>query len=158
MQITSVVPQSVHTFSSRGNQCYVITSSVTDIFPQYGIMVLYPNITNCGGHQLVLRGPMLAQQGFQKIKGQGITILGDLVLKDKIFVYDLANKRIGWSNYDCSMSVNVSASSNTGRSEYVNTGQLSDGTSLHRNPYQLITLGLLAFLMHISTIHSFLFL
>lgn len=25
----------------------------------------------------------------------------DLVLKDKIFVYDLANQRIGWMNYDC---------------------------------------------------------
>lgn len=25
----------------------------------------------------------------------------DLVLKDKIFVYDLANQRIGWANYDC---------------------------------------------------------
>ncbi|KAJ7947912.1 aspartic proteinase-like protein 2 [Quillaja saponaria] len=161
--ITSVVPQSVRSFSSRGNQCYVITSSVTDIFPQV-------SLNFAGAASMILRPQdYLVQQntmgsaaawciGFQKIQGQGITILGDLVLKDKIFVYDLANQRIGWSNYDCSMSVNVSASSNTGRSEYVNTGQLSDGTSLHRNPYQLITLGLLAFLMHISTIHSFLFL
>jgi len=27
--------------------------------------------------------------------------VADLVLKDKIFVYDLANQRIGWVNYDC---------------------------------------------------------
>ena len=27
--------------------------------------------------------------------------VADLVLKDKIFVYDLANQRIGWANYDC---------------------------------------------------------
>ncbi|CDP17265.1 unnamed protein product [Coffea canephora] len=39
--------------------------------------------------------------GFQKIQGQGLTILGDLVLKDKIVVYDLAGQRIGWANYDC---------------------------------------------------------
>jgi len=25
----------------------------------------------------------------------------DLVLKDKIFVYDVAGQRIGWTNYDC---------------------------------------------------------
>lgn len=25
----------------------------------------------------------------------------DLVLKDKVFVYDLARQRIGWANYDC---------------------------------------------------------
>ncbi|THG05300.1 hypothetical protein TEA_022617 [Camellia sinensis var. sinensis] len=51
--------------------------------------------------------------GFQKIKGQGITILGDLVLKDKIVVYDLAGQWIGWANYDCSLTVNVSATTST---------------------------------------------
>lgn len=93
----------------------------------------------------------------------------DLVLKDKIFVYDLARQRIGWANYDCkccrcqshyeklihfflpiknsqhlffyfttfysifcnsctgSLPVNVSASS--GKSEFVNTGQLSGSSS-----------------------------
>ncbi|KAF3536527.1 hypothetical protein F2Q69_00019197 [Brassica cretica] len=67
--------------------------------------------------------------GFQRIQNQGITILGDLVLKDKIFVYDLVGQRIGWANYDCSMSVNVSATSSSGRSEYVNAGQFSDNAA-----------------------------
>lgn len=82
----------------------------------------------------------------------------DLVLKDKIFVYDLVGQRIGWANYDCknliplnsdvdsktissfrtlqisqllsgSMSVNVSATSSSGRSEYVNAGQFSDNAA-----------------------------
>ncbi|GFP94111.1 hypothetical protein PHJA_001555500 [Phtheirospermum japonicum] len=39
--------------------------------------------------------------GFQKLRGQGITILGDIVLKDKVVVYDLAGQWIGWANYDC---------------------------------------------------------
>ncbi|XP_073225969.1 aspartic proteinase 39-like [Cicer arietinum] len=45
--------------------------------------------------------------GFQKVES-GHQILGDLVLKDKIVVYDLANQQIGWTNYNCSMHVNVS--------------------------------------------------
>ncbi|EFH54574.1 predicted protein, partial [Arabidopsis lyrata subsp. lyrata] len=46
----------------------------------------------------------------------------ELVLKDKVFVYDLVGQRIGWTNAnsDCSMSVNVSATSSSRRSEYVN--------------------------------------
>lgn len=77
--------------------------------------------------------------GFQKLRGQGITILGgmsvsffyninvemifsilltsvriilvtnvaDLVLKDRIVVYDLGGQRIGWANYDCKLSSSV---------------------------------------------------
>lgn len=31
----------------------------------------------------------------------------DLVLKDKIFVYDLAHQRIGWSYYDCKFKFTI---------------------------------------------------
>ncbi|KAH0781008.1 hypothetical protein KY290_000606 [Solanum tuberosum] len=41
------------------------------------------------------------------------TILGDVTLKDRIIVYDLARQRIGWANYDCSLPVNVSITSGT---------------------------------------------
>lgn len=33
--------------------------------------------------------------------------LADLVLKDKIFVYDLANQRIGWTDYDCKLDLMI---------------------------------------------------
>ncbi|KAA3458599.1 aspartic proteinase-like protein 2 isoform X1 [Gossypium australe] len=176
--ITKTVSQTVRPVLSKGNQCYLITSSVTDIFPQV-------SLNFAGGASLILNPPdYLVQQnsiggaavwciGFQKIQGQGITILGgifieqnesvqfslsseydylvqdtfvlpiieldrfcldlcsaDLVLKDKIIVYDLANQRVGWTDYDCSMSVNVSANLNSGRTEFVNAGQMSnDGSS-----------------------------
>ena len=29
----------------------------------------------------------------------------DIVLKDKIFVYDLEGQRLGWTNYDCKSEV-----------------------------------------------------
>ncbi|CAI8604217.1 unnamed protein product [Vicia faba] len=88
--ITAAIPQSVRTVLSRGNQCYLVTTSL-DMFPQVSL--------NFAGASLVL-GPQdyLIKQNyigdgsvwcidFQKIPGQDVTILGDLVLKDKIFAH-----------------------------------------------------------------------
>ncbi|CAJ1955832.1 unnamed protein product [Sphenostylis stenocarpa] len=155
--ITATIPQSVRTVVSKGNQCYLITTSVTDVFPQV-------SLNFAGGASMLLRPQdYLIQQnsiggaavwciGFQKIQGQGVTILGDLVLKDKIVVYDLAGQRIGWVNYDCSLSVNVSASTGTGRSEFVNAGELGGSISL-RDGLQLTKTGFLAFFVHLTLIY-----
>ncbi|KAG6433079.1 hypothetical protein SASPL_104686 [Salvia splendens] len=101
-------------------QKYITTSSVSEIFPQV-------TLNFAGGASMILRPQdYLLQQnsivrwcciGIQKIQGQGITILGDLVLKDKIVVYDIAGQRIGWANDDCSSSVNVSTTTSTGKTE-----------------------------------------
>ena len=32
-----------------------------------------------------------------------VFVFADIVMKDKIFVYDLARQRIGWANYDCKL-------------------------------------------------------
>ncbi|KAJ0083417.1 hypothetical protein Patl1_30532 [Pistacia atlantica] len=170
--ITSSVLQPVRSILSKGNQCFIVTTSIAGIFPQV-------SFNFAGGASLVLNPQdYLIQQnsvggaavwciGFQKIQGQ--TILGgidstkiilaitgqlsislvDLVLKDKIVVYDLAGQRIGWANYDCSMSVNVSTATNTGRSEYVNAGQLSGDTAPRPQPHKLIQMNMIAFLLHI---------
>lgn len=37
-----------------------------------------------------------------------VPLVSDLVLKDKIFVYDLANMRMGWADYDCKMFLSSS--------------------------------------------------
>ncbi|KAL2328526.1 hypothetical protein Fmac_021953 [Flemingia macrophylla] len=146
--ITASIPQSVRSVLSRGNQCYLVTtSSNVDIFPQV-------SLNFAGGASLVLRPQdyLLPQNyigegsvwciGFQKIPGQSVTILGDLVLKDKIFVYDLAGQRIGWANYDCSLPVNVSASAGRGRSEFVDAGELNGSTSL-RDGLQMLLINTL---------------
>jgi hypothetical protein len=86
--------------------------------------------------------------GWQRNQGQEITILGDLVLKDKIFVYDLENMRMGWADYDCSMSVNVTTS--PGKNQYVNTGQLDVNGSLRRSSYWgLIPAAVTVILVHV---------
>ncbi|KAK7262223.1 hypothetical protein RJT34_29786 [Clitoria ternatea] len=165
--ITAAIPQTVRTVISKGNQCYLITtSSNADIFPQV-------SLNFAGGASLVLRPQdYLIQQnyigegsvwcmGFLKIPGQSVTILGDLVLKDKIFVYDLAGQRIGWANYDCSLPVNVSASAGRGRSEFVDAGELSGSISLLDGPHNhmmLMKTLVLSLFMHITLISCFVFL
>lgn len=131
--VTGAVSQSTKSLIFKGDQCYKVLVSVNDLFPPV-------SFNFAGGASMVLRpedylihmgfvdGAALWCIGFQKVQqGQGITILGDLVLKDKIVVYDLARQRIGWANYDCSMSVNVSVT--FGRDEFINAGQLSVSSS-----------------------------
>lgn len=111
-----------------------------------------------------------------------VSSLADLVLKDKIFVYDLAHQRIGWANYDCkfnyesvffkfpsaplsyfenfsfsgSLSVNVSVTSS--KDEYINAGQLSESSSSGDMLFKLLTTGIVVFLMHILVFVEFHFL
>ncbi|KAG8374186.1 hypothetical protein BUALT_Bualt11G0104800 [Buddleja alternifolia] len=126
--ITAAVSPSVRPIVSKGNECYLLSTSVSEMFPAVAFnfaggasMVLRP--IDYLVHMGFLDGDAMWCMGFVKVSNQGTTILGDLVLKDKIFVYDLAHQRIGWADYDCSLSVNVSITS--GKDEYVNAGQLS---------------------------------
>ncbi|CAI9783140.1 unnamed protein product [Fraxinus pennsylvanica] len=132
--ITAAVSQSARPIISKGNQCYLVSTSMAQIFPPVSInfagsvsMVLRPE--NYLVHMGFIDGNATWCIGFVKVKSPGTTILGDLVLKDKIFVYDLAHQRIGWADHDCSLSVNVSITS--GKDEFVNAGQLnvSSGSS-----------------------------
>ncbi|XP_055836250.1 aspartic proteinase 36-like isoform X1 [Solanum dulcamara] len=160
--VSQAVSQNVRPLVARGNQCYLTTSSVGDIFPMV-------SLNFAGGATMVLRGEdYLIQQnsiggaavwcmGFQKITGQGLTILGDLVLKDKIIVYDLAGQRIGWANYDCSQAVNVSATTSRGKTEYVNAGQIGN-SSLRNNPYTLLLSGILTFVLQALVFGTYSFL
>ncbi|KAK1426253.1 hypothetical protein QVD17_14923 [Tagetes erecta] len=152
--ITSYVSQSVRPLVSKDSQCYLVASSSPDMFPTVSLnfargasMVLRPQDYLL--QQNSVGGAALWCIGFQKIRTQGITILGDLVLKDKIVVYDLAGQRIGWANYDCATSVNVSTTSSGDRSEYV-AGQFGGSTSLHDTRYDLILAVFVAFVLQLS--------
>ncbi|KAI4350173.1 hypothetical protein L6164_010682 [Bauhinia variegata] len=43
----------------------------------------------------------------QSKDGREMTLLGDLVLSNRLFVYDLENMSIGWTDYNCSSSIKV---------------------------------------------------
>ncbi|KAJ4838776.1 hypothetical protein Tsubulata_033751 [Turnera subulata] len=45
--------------------------------------------------------------GVQSKDGRDMTLLGDLVLSNKLVLYDLENQAIGWTEYNCSSSIKV---------------------------------------------------
>ncbi|KAL4313152.1 hypothetical protein GQ457_01G016170 [Hibiscus cannabinus] len=157
--ITATVSPAVTPTIYGGNQCYLVpTTSVSEIFPPV-------SLNFAGGASMILKPEDYLIQpsssdgvmwciGFQKIQG-GITILGDLVLKDKIFVYDLAHQRIGWANYDCSSSVNVSITSGK---DFINEGQLSVSNSTRERLFKLIRLSFITLLIQLLEFVEFRFL
>ncbi|CAI8614731.1 unnamed protein product [Vicia faba] len=152
--ITTTVSQFSKPIISKGNQCYLVPTSLGDIFPQVSFnfmggasMVLKPEQYLI--HYGFLDGAAMWCIGFQKVQ-KGFTILGDLVLKDKIFVYDLANQRIGWTDYDCSLSVNVSVATSKSKDAYINAGQMSVSSSHVGFLSKLLLISTAAFLLHIT--------
>lgn len=145
---------------SKGKQCYLVSNSVSDIFPRVSLnfeggasMVLKPEeyLIHLGFYD----GAAMWCIGFEKSPG-GVSILGDLVLKDKIFVYDLARQRVGWANYDCSLSVNVSITS--GKDQFMNAGQLNMSSSSIEMLFKVLPLSILALFLHSLSFMEFQFL
>ncbi|KAL9267851.1 Aspartic proteinase 36-like protein [Drosera capensis] len=97
--ISNAVAQSVRPLLSQGTQCYLITASVDQIFPNV-------SLNFAGGASMILKPEDYLLQansingaevwciGFQQTQSQELTILGDLVLQDKIIVYDLEHQRV----------------------------------------------------------------
>ncbi|KAL3628414.1 hypothetical protein CASFOL_027460 [Castilleja foliolosa] len=130
--ITTAVSSSAKSIISKGNQCYLVPTSVAETFPPISFnfaenasLVLRP--TDYLIRMGYIDGASMWCIGFIKVQNQGTTILGDLVLKDKIFVYDLAHQRLGWADYDCSLSVNVSVTSS--KDEFVNNAAQTSRSS-----------------------------
>lgn len=100
---------------SGESQCYLIYTSLGKSFPSVTLnfaagasMTLKPQdyLLYSGSHV----GAAMWCLGFKKAHGasRGLTVLGDLILRDKIVVYDLARQQLGWANYNCASPVNFS--------------------------------------------------
>ncbi|XP_076907147.1 aspartic proteinase 36-like [Bidens hawaiensis] len=152
-EITKSVPKSVQPFDAKGYQCYVTKNNGSEEFPSVSFnfagdasMALKPE--NYLLRQKTVDGETAWCIGFQKVKGQGFTILGDIVLKDKSIVYDLGGQRIGWVDHDCRKPVNVSTKS-SGRRRMSNASSMNYRNSLHNTLYKLTFIMYLAFLLHL---------
>ncbi|XP_075524120.1 aspartic proteinase 36-like [Primulina tabacum] len=130
--ITESVSQSVQPFTYKGNQCYITNSSVLEIFPPVAL-----NFVGAVSMQLTPINYLLQEKsttwciGIQPVSGQGFTILGDIILQNKIVVYDLTHQKIGWMDYNCSSSVNVSTINGT--YELINEGQTGNNNGIGHN-------------------------
>ncbi|XP_027352062.1 aspartic proteinase-like protein 2 [Abrus precatorius] len=80
--------------------------------------------------------------------GKDLILLGDLVLSNKLVMYDLENMVIGWGDYNCSSSIKVKDSS-TGTVYTVGAHDLSSASTVLIG--RILTLFLLAIALLIST-------
>ncbi|KAI7729705.1 hypothetical protein M8C21_012383 [Ambrosia artemisiifolia] len=154
--ITKSVPQSVQPFDTKEFRCYITKTkdSVSEVFPNVSFnfagdasMVLKPE-------NYLLRQKTLGDKtawciGFQTVKGQALTILGDIVLKDKSVVYDLGGQRIGWVDHDCKKPVNVSTTKSSGPLRMPNASPTDYKNSTHDTLHKLTLIMILAFLLHL---------
>ncbi|KAM0957477.1 hypothetical protein ACFX2A_026133 [Malus domestica] len=112
--INFTVSKSVNHSFHAGNQYYAVSSSTSlaEAFPPVSLnfaggvsMMLKPEeyLLNISYYKGVTTWAI----AFNKADG-GYTVFGDVVLKNKIIVYDLARRRLGWANHDCSLPLNVS--------------------------------------------------
>ncbi|XP_056165091.1 aspartic proteinase 36 isoform X2 [Syzygium oleosum] len=143
-QPLSIDPSVFATFSDRGT----IVDTGTTL--AYLVEEAYDTLINADGATFWC-------MGLTKAQGQARTILGDIVLRNKIVVYDLAGQRLGWTNYDCSLSVNVSTTTTNGKDqgEYFHVGQTSRGSGSDRvAPFEFIQWGLRVCFITVSLLGS----
>uniref|UniRef100_A0A0E0KP40 Peptidase A1 domain-containing protein n=1 Tax=Oryza punctata TaxID=4537 RepID=A0A0E0KP40_ORYPU len=72
--------------------------------------------------------------GLQSKDGKGMVLLGDLVLSNKLVVYDLENQVIGWTEYNCSSSIKIK-DEQTGATYTVDAHNISSGWRFHWQKY-----------------------
>jgi hypothetical protein len=106
------IPKSVRSFSSKQfDYCFAMTLSVIETFPTVRFNFFGGALMNITPDEYLLRqGPYDVDElwciGFTK-SHDIFSILGDLVLKDKVIVYDIEGQQIGWANYNCSSPYNI---------------------------------------------------
>ncbi|CAH9101254.1 unnamed protein product [Cuscuta europaea] len=86
--------------------------------------------------------------GIQSHDRRNITLLGDLVLSNKLVLYDLESQTIGWTEYNCSSSIELKDEI-TGSVHLVGAHSISCGCGLSLNVLYVLCL-LISFLVQTS--------
>ncbi|XP_028054411.1 aspartic proteinase-like protein 2 [Camellia sinensis] len=82
--------------------------------------------------------------GMKSKDGKELNLLGDMVLSNKLVVYDLENQTIGWSEYNCSLGIKVK-DEKSGNDYQIGAKELSSACSMNTG-WTLTLLSLLAIL------------
>lgn len=78
--------------------------------------------------------------------GSEITLLGDLVLSNKLVVYDIENQAIGWTEYDCSSTIKLKYEESSGSAYTVASHNISSASMMDSTKFFtsfLITISIL---------------
>ncbi|XP_042059186.1 aspartic proteinase 36-like [Salvia splendens] len=117
--------------------CFDFSGSVDDGFPTVTLhfqnslsLMVYPHEYLFPFEDLMCIG--WQSSGLESQDKQNITLLGDLVLANKLVLYDLEKQAIGWTEYNCSSSIQIKDEI-TGSVHLVGAHTLSRGSrfSLH---------------------------
>lgn len=109
-------PSNLETKTRKGLTCFLHEGSLDDAFPTVTFTFENGAAMLVRPHDYILQLQISTDSnfciGFQRsmhsIADQAI--LGDLVLKNKLVVYDLEKQQIGWVDYNCSSNVTVLSS------------------------------------------------
>lgn len=116
--------------------CFQYSESVDDGFPTITFhfeddlaLHVYPHeYFFANGNDIYCVG---FQNGASQSKdGKDIVLMGDLVLSNKLVVYDLENQVVGWTDYNCSSSIKIK-DDKTDATYTVNSHNISLGWRFH---------------------------
>ncbi|KAK8488311.1 hypothetical protein V6N11_068439 [Hibiscus sabdariffa] len=93
-------------------KCFQYTKSLDDAFPNVTFHFEKSVILKVHPHDYLFPYNGLwcigwQNSGLQSRDQKNMTLLGDLVLSNKLVLYDLENQVIGWTEYNCSSSIQV---------------------------------------------------
>ncbi|KAF5206059.1 Aspartic proteinase-like protein, partial [Thalictrum thalictroides] len=129
-------------------QCFQYAGSVDDVFPTVTFhfkgsltLMVYPHeymfSTEVSREKLWCIG---WQDGsLQSKDGKYMTLLGDIVLSNKLVVYDLENQTIGWTEYNCSSSIEL-LDDHSGAQYSVSAHDLSSASILEKGRISIFLL------------------
>lgn len=100
-------------FTNQDFLCFRYTGSVDDGFPEVVFHFENSLLLNVYPHDYLFQnGDNIycvgwQNGGLQSKDGKDMFLLGDLVLSNKLVLYDLENQVIGWTEYNCSSSIKI---------------------------------------------------
>ncbi|KAH7315975.1 hypothetical protein KP509_21G072500 [Ceratopteris richardii] len=143
--IYDAVKVETDSFQSQGMSCisYSGSSNVEDAFPSIDLNFDGGSTLKVRPHDYLIQidgeqGDNIWCIGFQTSgSNNSINILGDIVLKDRLIIYDLEQQLIGWVDYDCTSSVTVLEADGTETSVPITSIPFGSGASSTLKSYLL---------------------
>ncbi|KAL4309928.1 hypothetical protein GQ457_01G023420 [Hibiscus cannabinus] len=133
-------------------KCFQYTKSLDDAFPNVTFHFEKSVILKVHPHDYLFSYNGLwcigwQNSGLQSRDQKNMTLLGDLVLSNKLVLYDLENQVIGWTEYNCSSSIQV-LDERTGTVHLVGSHYISSSACHLNVQYFMVFIFLATVLLH----------